>query len=112
MSGLAREARVAAMDVVLVRAADHLVPAGIGQFGAALDVERERDAERACHDLPVIEAGEHEIEIAIEAAGRVVEIGHRIVPHELRKGEEPEFLGEDRRPQIGARAQRYDFERH
>src|ERR1700722_16872845 len=69
---------------VIVSPADHLIPAAIGQFSAAGDVERERNAKCPRDHLAVGDAGEGVVDIAIEHRCRKIELRRRTVPHELR----------------------------
>ena len=97
--------RHAPLAPVLVGPADDALPAVIGQFvplGRAV-AEREGHAEGARdHAIGAlaIDAGESEIQIAVEIAITVVERGRPVVPHEFRQTG-LDFGREQLRAQIG-----------
>ncbi len=79
----AQSIRSAPYHLIIVSPADSLVPAAIRKFGAAVDVEGERHAERPGDDLALGDADESIVEVQIEYWWRKIEVRRRVMSHEL-----------------------------
>jgi hypothetical protein len=89
---------------------DNLVPAAIGELGAAVDVESEWYAECPSDDLAPVDACECIVEVPIEHRWRKVEVRRRIMSHEFRPDRFQ--IRKDQWPKIGAFPQCKDFQSH
>src|SRR5450631_4284895 len=79
----AQSIRNAPCHPIIVSPADSLVPAAIGEFGAAVDVESKRHAERSSDDLALGDAGESIVDVQIEYRWRKIELCRRVMSHEF-----------------------------
>ena len=106
----AQRIRNAPCHLIIVSPTDNLVPAAIGEFGAAVDVESERHAECPGDDLAPGDADEHIVEVPIEYRWRKVEVRRRVMSHEFRPDRFQ--IRKDQWPKIGSFPQCKDFQSH